>query len=359
MLFDRVYGALIGSAIGDAMGAPVEMLTHEQIKSRYGHINDLLEYGSEKINAHGPWDTSAGAYTDDSRMNKLFCMAIIEKGGEITKEDLIKAYCDYYYAAPDGLPKQFVEEYFYKAIYNDKKQIFGGQPTNGAIMGIAPFGVINLCRPQKAHNNSFDTLFITEGYARYSASIAAAAIAASFSPRVTSIDWCIEQALSCVGAHKACVEGEEWKAWKCYDLVAAKNEQLIRTALDIVHATPRDRLYTELTDGVCQQFFADGAETLAIAFAFSSLANGDFATAVTECVNFGRDCDSTAAVAGALCGAFGGMAAIPAQWVAQVEAVNPGPRFDILANSLCSVVEREYHVIEQSQRDIHMLLQHL
>ncbi len=35
-LYDRVLGSLVGSAIGDAMGAPTEMWSRDQIQAEYG-----------------------------------------------------------------------------------------------------------------------------------------------------------------------------------------------------------------------------------------------------------------------------------------------------------------------------------
>lgn len=351
-LFDKVYGALIGSAVGDAMGAPVEMLKYEQIEARYGRIQDMLPYDAGRINPHGPWDIRAGTYTDDSRMSKIFCEAMIDKGSSLSRADLKKVFSDYYYASSTPLQKQFIEEYYYKAIYDDDKLIFGGQPANGAVMGIVPFGIVNLCRPSRAHNHAFDCLFITEGYARYSASIAAAAIAAAFSPRATDIDWCIYSALDSVQKHREGVEGETWKEWEQYENVSRKNEQLIEKALDIVHTTPYDKLYLVLEREIGQQFFADGAETLAIALAFCSYAKGNYVKAITECVNFGRDCDSSASVAGALCGAYSGISAIPTAWVKRVEAVNPAPSFHSLASALCDMIEREYQALRIELQDI-------
>ena len=41
-ILDRAYGALVGGAIGDAMGMPASFLTREQIKNTYGYIEDFL-----------------------------------------------------------------------------------------------------------------------------------------------------------------------------------------------------------------------------------------------------------------------------------------------------------------------------
>lgn len=40
-LYDRVLGMLVGSALGDAMGAPTEMWTREAIQLEYGFVEDL------------------------------------------------------------------------------------------------------------------------------------------------------------------------------------------------------------------------------------------------------------------------------------------------------------------------------
>jgi hypothetical protein len=55
-------------------------------------------------------------------------------------------------------------------------------------------------------------------------------------------------------------------------------------------------------------------------------------------VNYGRDCDSYAAVAGALAGAYRGIAALPEDWVGAVEACEAPPAMRDLADGLCSGV---------------------
>ena len=42
-MLDRAYGALVGGAIGDAMGMPASFLTRRQITNTYGYILDFLE----------------------------------------------------------------------------------------------------------------------------------------------------------------------------------------------------------------------------------------------------------------------------------------------------------------------------
>jgi ADP-ribosylglycohydrolase len=339
-LFDKVYGSLIGSAIGDAMGGPVEGFTFEKIKEKYGIIEDLIDYDSEIIIApHGPYSLTAGSYTDDSRMSKLFSKAIIKKSGIPTKNDLSKMYCEEFLNAKDLLTKEFLEEYYEKAIYKDDKACFGGQPTNGAIMGIAPFGVISPCNPYKALCDSFDSLFMAEGYARYSTAFAAAAISSAFTPNI-ALDDILTSSLDAIKKHKALVEGPHWKNSNMYPSVGMKNENLVQECWSIGEKYHDIiKMQKPLRDTVVQQFFADASETLSIAMAFIKASDGNFEKSVIGCTNFGRDNDSTASVAGAITGAYNGASAIPSKWIDLIESNNPKPSFYDLSKDLVKIIE--------------------
>jgi len=41
-LDDRIYGALIGQAVGDALGAPTEGMSQAQIRERYGWVTGFV-----------------------------------------------------------------------------------------------------------------------------------------------------------------------------------------------------------------------------------------------------------------------------------------------------------------------------
>ncbi len=46
---------------------------------------------------------------------------------------------------------------------------------------------------------------------------------------------------------------------------------------------------------------------------------GDFSRAVLDAVNYGRDADSIATMAGAICGGIGGAGVVPTEWLTIVE----------------------------------------
>jgi ADP-ribosylglycohydrolase len=64
-----------------------------------------------------------------------------------------------------------------------------------------------------------------------------------------------------------------------------------------------------------QTIACDSRETIPATIALCLLADGDPVKAVEMGANFGRDTDTIATMAGAICGAFGGAHSIPGAWV--------------------------------------------
>ena len=71
-LYDKVLGMLVGSAIGDAMGAPTEMWSRENIQLEYGFV-DGLDSMVREVSPEGTWKPNlpAGGTTDDTRWKVL------------------------------------------------------------------------------------------------------------------------------------------------------------------------------------------------------------------------------------------------------------------------------------------------
>jgi hypothetical protein len=69
-------------------------------------------------------------------------------------------------------------------------------------------------------------------------------------------------------------------------------------------------------------------EELPIALGMLIATGGDYREAVLGAVNYGRDSDSIAVMAGSIAGAVGGREAVPTEWI---EGVSEGSRIDITA----------------------------
>lgn len=341
-LSDRIFGCLVASAIGDAMGGPVELWDGEDIRKAYGEVDRLLPYRHSAVSEHGPWGLEAGCFTDDTRMARLFCEAMLACGGMPTTGDLARTFAARYHGADSDQERGFLEEYYLKHLYRDEKRIFGGQPTNGAIMGIAPFGAVAPCDPDRAFRGALDALATTEGYARHAAAMAAAAVSAAMIPGLSPLE-VVEASLQAVARHKARVDGPLWRGSGMYAGIARKSEQALETAVEIAlrHGRYDDAFRTELLGAIRMEFFADGAETLALALACFVLAEGDPCHTIRYAVNLGRDNDSSACVAGAVAGAYRGAPDLDPDWIRLVEAACPPPSFRSLADGLLAIVRNE------------------
>ena len=69
---DRFQGAIVGLAVGDALGFPVEFIGAEEIRRRYGPhgVTDFVR----------PRSHALGAYTDDTQMSLAVAAALLRAG---------------------------------------------------------------------------------------------------------------------------------------------------------------------------------------------------------------------------------------------------------------------------------------
>jgi ADP-ribosylglycohydrolase len=101
---------------------------------------------------------------------------------------------------------------------------------------------------------------------------------------------------------------------------------------------------------------SEAGQTLAVALAMLVAADGDFKQTVIGAVNYGRDNDSYATVAGAIAGALNGAEAIPQGWQQTVLEANPAPKLDDIARQLTDIVLRKHQAQKQTVADVEQLL---
>ena len=87
----RFRGALLGLAVGEALGAPAEFLTASQIAERFGVITDMLGGGCN--------DLAPGETTDATEM--MLCLAeSLADSGDFVPEDIMRRYVAWFDASP-------------------------------------------------------------------------------------------------------------------------------------------------------------------------------------------------------------------------------------------------------------------
>ncbi|MEU9592240.1 ADP-ribosylglycohydrolase family protein [Streptomyces sp. NPDC048219] len=332
-LEERVTGALVGAAVGDALGGPVEGYSPEQILERHGgRIHGVV----------GPWNGDAwrtarpiapyhkgdGHVTDDTLMTH----ALVRVYG--TVRDHLDAYAVAEHLVPDlmtnprwipeleadALPLQRIflaEKWLVARIHYghvDPREAGTGNIVNcGAAMYMAPVGLVNAADPGRAYAEALDVAGAHQSsYGREAAGVFAAAVAAACAPGATP-----ETVLSaCLSLAK---DGTR-AAIEAVGEVASRHTEFESALAPLREAVaPYDTVgpdYRAPSLGARRPSRLHAIEELPVALGMLLVAGGDYRHAVLGAVNYGRDCDSIATMAGALAGALG--SPVPEDWAKTV-----------------------------------------
>ncbi|MER7715867.1 ADP-ribosylglycohydrolase family protein [Streptomyces flaveolus] len=332
-LEERVTGALVGAAVGDALGGPVEGYSPEQILERHGgRIHGIV----------GPWNGDAwrtarpiapyhkgdGHVTDDTLMTH----ALVRVYG--TVRDHLDAYAVAEHLVPDlmtnprwipeleadALPLQRIflaEKWLVARIHYghvDPREAGTGNIVNcGAAMYMAPVGLVNAADPARAYAEALDVAGAHQSsYGREAAGVFAAAVAAACAPGATP-----ETVLS------ACLSLAKDGTRAAIEAVgeAASRHSEFESALAPLRkaVAPYDTVgpdYRAPSLGARRPSRLHAIEELPVALGMLLVSGGDYRHAVLGAVNYGRDCDSIATMAGALAGALG--SPVPEDWAKTV-----------------------------------------
>lgn len=327
-ILDAVYGCLIGGAIGDSLGAPVEGMYYTEIREKYGKVTELMPgfgntgacYGGTTgfryRDAYDGPPPKTGWFSDDTTMRHYLCLAIARKKGRVTPDDYRDVLVEK--LNPNRV---WVNErallWKLKAGVNPWDSGRGMIPAGCATMAIAPIGIINAGNPAQAYQDGFNIAFVDqEGHNRDGAATMAAGVAAAFLPDAT-----VERVL---------------------ETMAGYSSYLIRRAIDLTMDLAyssdtidefAEKYYAKMLDwswpippGAAwdkDHFFSGNTiELVPITMAILYLCNGDANESMVEAASFGRDCDTTASMAGAIAGAIQGASAIRQDWIETVEKAN-------------------------------------
>ncbi|MDA0990986.1 MAG: ADP-ribosylglycohydrolase family protein, partial [Verrucomicrobia bacterium] len=205
----------------------------------------------------------------------------------------------------------------------------GNMVNCGAAMYIAPVGVVNACDPHAAYAEAI--AFASghqQSYGLEAAGVFAAAVAAAFVPGAT-VDSIVDTALSVArdGTHAAIVALTDCaRALVDQGVTGPAAVQALHAAIapfspmgdDVQHGPHKAGVPT----AAYQPSRLFSIEELPLALAFCILAKGDFAMAIEDGINSGRDTDSIGVMIGAILGAMHGQTVIDAGVAAQLDAAN-------------------------------------
>lgn len=294
-LRERARGALLGLAVGDALGAPAENMKPSQIRQRWGRIEGFVT------------DDPVG--TDDTEYAVFSGLLLARHGSSLTVAHVEAAWHRWIADLDEGPFRGagFSERGTLENLRRGLAAPISAQHrhawSDGLAMRAAPFGVFAAGRPAEAARLvAVDGTVSHDGEGIHGGRAVAAGVAAAMV--AGTVDAVVAAALSVVPE-------DSWTARSLRRAVAAAQrsrltpgstrlgtERAVRSAV-VIGGYP----WTDLAP-----------EAVGLAFGAFAASRGDFAASVLTAVNMGRDADTTAAVAGALAGALGGATAIPGDW---------------------------------------------
>ncbi|WP_369257886.1 ADP-ribosylglycohydrolase family protein [Streptomyces sp. R35] len=332
-LDERIAGALVGAAVGDALGGPVEGYSPEQITERHGgRVHGIVcpWNGDDWRTARpiAPYHKGDGHVTDDTLMTHALVRVYA------TVRDHLDAYAVAEHLVPDlmgtprwipeleaeALPLQriFLAEKWLVARLHyghvDPREAGTGNIVNcGAAMYMAPVGLVNAANPARAYAEALDIAGAHQSsYGREAAGVFAAGVAAACAPGATPD--------SVVAACLALAKDGTRSAIEAVCEVAARHTDFESALVPLREAVaPYDTVgpdYRSPSLGARRPSRLHSIEELPLALGMLVVAAGDYRHAVLGSVNYGRDCDSIATMSGALAGALG--SEVPHDWAKTV-----------------------------------------
>jgi ADP-ribosyl-[dinitrogen reductase] hydrolase len=314
---DRALGCLLGGGVGDALGYTVEFLSLDRIRKRFGDAGIREPVYDEEGRL---------VVSDDTQMTLFSAEALVEalrRNDEPVAwaEMAHHAYLDWLETQGRSAPEhprvsRFVDEpalnqgrapgntclsALASGQRGTRERPINGSKGCGGVMRVAPVGLVPGVSQVDCFYLGCDFAASTHGHPSGYLAAGALAVMVRAICRGAGIRTAAEEALERVEAEPS------------FEEVAAK----LRRALELAEArTDVDAAIRELGEGwVAEEALAVGV--------YAALVGESFADAVTIAANHDGDSDSTASIAGQICGCAQGASSLPAAWVRRLDVLDP------------------------------------
>lgn len=301
---DQFIGALVGCAVGDALGAPLEGRSREEI----AEVTDLTG------GFHPFRSFAAGQYTDDTQQTIAIARSMVEAGG-VDGAAIGREFAKLWESgeivgqgpvADRAVKRLIAGVSWHEAAAEDDLSL------NGSAMRVSPVGLWNFDQADQLAEDARTSSIVTH---RHPLAIAGAiATATAVACACTSREIDTDRFLRLISESVAGQDAEfashilALRGWLALDEAAA---------LEAIVATGGEPPWTKRRKGFGIPPFAEPT-VLASLYAFLKCPD-DYSAAVECTIRMGGDVDTTAAITGAISGAYHGVDATPDHLVAGVK----------------------------------------
>lgn len=293
--YEKIHGCLLGGAIGNVMGNPVENWHFKEIQKKYGQITSLIK--PEAIDIE-----------DDNKFVLWLCKAYIEKQGRTTPEDLAKVWLE----EMDPIEMKWVRnvyELLYRG-YSPRLTGFMNINHGAAIMCVAPIGIYNAGDPDSAYIDALDLGYMQQPEQDTTCSAVMAACYANAMEPEATVETVIETALAKAPKVPYHAFNTKGRINNIYDS--------IKKGIDVSQKYTGKSFYEELYKSCLMWDAWDPMEVLTLTLAILKASRGNIRDAIILGTNIGRDADTIANLAGGLAGALYGFEQIPGGWINRI-----------------------------------------
>lgn len=288
---EKMKAGIMGFAVGDALGVPVEFLNRDLLQRR--PLKEMIGYGSHKV--------PEGTWSDDTSL-MIAAMDSIKENGGVNFDDIMYKFTEWVnyakYTATDELFDIGISTS--KAISNFKR---GEKPTNCGTKGINENG-----------NGSLMRILPFVYYLKFS----------NFSEEEKTI--LINQASALTHAHEISQLG--CKIYADYVTLLLDGVDKVK-ALDLLKEIDYNKYYSNDSIKVYQRILKGDLKSLDIdqirssgyvvdsleASLWCTVKNDTYEDAVVAAINLGEDTDTIGAITGSLNGIIYGKNNIPERWL--------------------------------------------
>jgi ADP-ribosyl-[dinitrogen reductase] hydrolase len=284
-MLDRFQGCLVGLAVGDALGGPLEFMSPSEIVETFG--------GPVREMMGGGWlNLRPGEYTDDTQMMLCIAESIVAQEA-FEMEDVAHRFLAWYKKGPRDIGKTTrlaLEQLARGVSWREagmiaNQHLHGRTAGNGSLMRCAPIGLYRHRDYHRLIRDSMDSSCVTHWDARAGYSVAALNLAIA-----------------------ELVQGRRDDLVDRMLFYIEKANRQVRKMLKKVEKKPMKALRPS-------GYVIDTLEAALWCF----LRAENFEEALISAVNLGGDADTVGAVCGALAGAHYGLESIPRRWIRSLE----------------------------------------
>ena len=280
----RAQGCLAGLVAGDALGSQVEFLSAERIAERYPD-------GVSEMTGSTIWHTLPGQGTDDTELAVALARSIVDNAG-YSPNVALGYYRQWLLSMPFTWGSTITSGLLDRPNYHSR--------SNGALMRCAPIGIYG---SNKQRGEVWR-------WATQDASMTHPSLLCSQAVGV----FCYTISLAILGDMTPEDIYDSCLAWSANLKLEAELDEVIRSAGD---SCPSDYVNNP------------SDTTIALQNALWQLLNAESPEqGIINTISKGGDTDTNAAIAGALLGAYYGMAGIPARWVQAITSCQPAHNKD-------------------------------